>query len=193
MDSPKIALFGGTFDPVHTGHLEAALKARSTLDLDQIIFLPCRQSPHKHSGPAASDQERLEMLQLSTADLPWAQVSDFELNRALPSYTWETIRDLKPSLPDHSDLYLLIGLDQWEALPRWTHPEKIAAEVEFIVVGRDGSPSPRQGYRAHFIPGDHPASASEIRRLLASKKPAPWLHPEVANFISRKHLYLSDR
>ena len=190
---PRIAIFGGTFDPIHTGHLEIAQKAQQALELDEVIFLPCQKSPHKSSGPLASDEERFEMLQLATSDLPWASVSDFELRRPLPNYTWSTVEALQADLLKNAHLFLLIGLDQWEALPRWSYPEKLAAAVEFIVVGRDGEPKPREDYRAHFLPGDHPASASEIRARLSEGKAADWLPANVAAFITKKDLYRADR
>lgn len=189
----RIALFGGTFDPIHTGHLEIAQKAHRALDLDEVIFLPCQKSPHKTTGPIASDQERYEMLQLATAKFSWASVSDFELQRPLPNYTWATVEALKGGFLKDSSLFLLIGLDQWEVLPRWSHPEKLAAAVDFIVVGRDGEPQPREGFHAHFLSGDHPASASEIRSRLSEGKAADWLPAEVASFIAKKDLYLADR
>ena len=80
MSAPfRIALFGGTFDPIHEGHLEIAEKAHTALSLDQVLFLPCRQSPHKKSGPLASEEDRLQMIKLATQELDWASVSDFEL------------------------------------------------------------------------------------------------------------------
>ncbi len=194
MSKPRrIALFGGTFDPVHTGHLEIAEKAQQALELDEIIFLPCQKSPHKSNGPVAGDQERLTMLTLATADLPWASVSDFELHRPLPNYTWTTVEALQRSSLKNCQLFLLIGLDQWDALTRWSHPEKLAAVVEFIVVGRDGEPQPRDGFRAHFIPGNHPASASEIRNRFQNGEAASWLSLSVAQFITERNLYKADR
>lgn len=188
-DAPKIALFGGTFDPIHEGHLEIVTRAQQEINLDQVIFLPCRRSPHKETGPIASDQKRLEMLQRAIANLPWAEVSDFEFHRPAPSYTWQTIEALKPNLAKNTKLFLIIGLDQWEALPRWKNPEKLAASVTFLVFGRNGEPAPREGYHAHFFKSDHPASSSEIRQILASKKPHIWLPAAVSDYIAKKHLY----
>jgi len=194
MAHPKrVALFGGTFDPVHEGHLEIATKAHRELKLDEVIFLPCKKSPHKTTGPVASDSARYRMLELATADLPWARVSDFELKRPLPNYTWATVEALQETSLKEARLFLLIGLDQWEALPRWSQPEKLAAALEFIVVGRDGEASPRAGYRAHFITGDHPASASAIRLRLGAGEKAHWLPQPVRPFISEKDLYRMDR
>lgn len=192
-DALKIALFGGTFDPVHQGHLEIVTRARHDMNLDQVIFLPCRRSPHKETGPIATDQERLEMLKLATSNLPWAEVSDFEFHRPAPSYTWQTIEALKPSFTKNSELFLIIGLDQWQALPRWENPEKLTAAVIFLVFGRNGEPLPRKGYRAHFFKSDHPASSSQIRQNLASEQPHQWLPEAVSAYLAKKPLYSGIR
>ncbi len=186
----RIAFFGGTFDPIHLGHLEIAQKARCALQLDEIIFIPCQQSPHKDSAPGANNEQRLHMLHLVTAPLTWARVSDFELTSPPPSYTWHTLHQLAPTLPKSARLFLLIGHDQWLALPRWKNPDQIAAMVEFIVVGRDGEASPRKGYRAHFLKGNHPASASAIREALAQNQPASWLSPAVHDYLLLERPYL---
>lgn len=79
--SCHIAFFGGTFDPIHEGHLDVARKAVDALKLDHVIFIPCRRSPHKSEAPGASDDARLQMLKLATAELPWAMVDDYELRK----------------------------------------------------------------------------------------------------------------
>jgi nicotinate-nucleotide adenylyltransferase len=188
-DSQKIALFGGTFDPVHEGHLEIATKAVKQLGLDRVIFIPCRRSPHKTDLPGASDSDRLRMLALATATLPWAVAEDYELQKPPPSFTWETVRHFKEELPPKTRLFLLIGFDQWENLPRWNNVEALTADLEFIVVGRSQNPQSREGYQAHFIEGSHPASASEIREILALGKAPRWLSAPVLDYISEKDLY----
>ena len=103
----KIALFGGTFDPVHLGHIRIAQQAKDALGLDEVRFLPCRISPHKTDSRPASGADRCEMLRLATAGLPWAVVDDFELHQAGPSYSFETAEAMaatvsqRPSLLDH--------------------------------------------------------------------------------------------
>ncbi len=186
---PRLAFFGGTFDPIHLGHLEIAREARAALQLDQVIFLPCRQSPHKTTKPGASDQERLEMIQMATRDLPWAKVSSHELEKPPPSYTSQTVQELRATLPINSRIFLILGLDQWESLPKWHQPERLARELEFIVIGRNGQATPRAGYRAHFLHGDHPASSSEIRADLAQGRQARWLPEKVRTFLTKKGLY----
>ena len=185
----KIAFFGGTFDPIHQGHLEIAQKAVDQIGLQRVIFIPCRRSPHKPDAPRANDTERFEMLKLATENSPWAEVSDYELKRDPPSFTWDTIKYFKGQLKRHSPLFLIIGFDQWEKLSHWKNIEILALNVEFIVVGRSKQPRSRKGFRAHFIEGNHPASASEIRKRLKEGRENRWLPQKVAEYILKKDLY----
>lgn len=185
----KIALFGGTFDPVHLGHIYLAALAKDALRLDEVRFLPCRISPHKLGTSPASAADRLEMLQLATAEFPWAVVDDFELHRQGPSYSFQTAQAMAARFPQ-AQLYWIMGSDQWEALPDWKHPEILAETCEFIVLARGETPQAREGYQLHVISGSHPAAASEIRRAFLEKEmPPPWLHPAVAEWIEAQQLY----
>lgn len=185
----KIALFGGTFDPVHLGHLHLAASARDLLNLDEVRFLPCRVSPHKTDSAPSSAADRLEMLRLATANLPWAEVDDFELRRDGPSYSWQTAEAMAARFPD-AKLFWIMGGDQWEALPTWAQPERLAACVEFIVFARGKAPAPRAGFILHGIKGGHPASATAIRAAIArGENGHPWLAPHVAKWIADHHLY----
>lgn len=188
----NLALFGGTFDPVHEGHLDIARKAHETCHLDEVIFIPCRQSPHKNSVPAVSETDRLAMLTLATRDLPWASVNPLEINAPPPSFTWKTAEILRAQNPPNTRFHLLIGLDQWKNLPFWQCADRLAASLHFIVVGRDGQPAPRVGYDATFIFGDHPASASDIRARLALDQAPDWLPPQVSHYIEQRNLYQSE-
>ena len=190
MPAPRrIALFGGTFDPVHEGHLEVAQKAVTGLSLDCIYFVPCRQSPHKDSRPGANDADRLTLLTLALEPFPWAHLDDLELKKPPPSYTWETVREFRKRFPPPNTLFLLIGQDQWEKLPTWKNHDFLAKNVEFIVVGRQDRPQPRPGYHLHPIEGNHPASSSEIRRQLRNGKSPSWLPAPVSSLIREKGLY----
>ncbi len=189
----KIGIFGGTFDPVHLGHIHLAALARDTLDLDEIRFLPCRISPHKSGSAPASGEDRLEMLRLATAGLPWAVTDDFELTRSEPSFSYLTAEAMAEKFPT-ARLFWIMGGDQWDALLRWTHPERLAACVEFIVLARGGgTPAPRSGYRLHVIHGQHPASASAIRAAISSgaTSATPWLAPAVAAWVRQNQIYRS--
>jgi nicotinate-nucleotide adenylyltransferase len=186
----KIGLFGGTFDPVHLGHIHLASLARDALDLDEVRFLPCRISPHKTASATVSGEERLEMLRLATADLPWAVTDDFELSRTGPSFSYLTAEAMAESFPD-ARLFWIMGGDQWDALARWAHPERLAACVEFVVLARGGDfPSPRPGYRLHVVHGQHPASATAIREAISISDPEiPWLAPSVEKRIRLRGIY----
>lgn len=190
----KIGLFGGTFDPVHLGHVHLAELAREALALDEVRFLPCPVSPHKPGTAPASGEDRCEMLRLATAGLPWAVVDDFELRQSGPAYSYLTAEALAEKFPE-ARLFWIMGGDQWDALPRWQHPERLAELVEFAVLARGETPKPRDGYRLHIVRGDHPASATEIRTAISNGAASrEWLTPAVAQWIAEKGLYrlLSD-
>jgi nicotinate-nucleotide adenylyltransferase len=189
-EARKIALFGGTFDPVHAGHLWMAATAREALRLDEVRFLPCRLSPHKTGTPPTAAADRLEMLRLAVADLPWAVVDDFELAGAEVSYSYQTAEHFHLLRPETSWFWLMGG-DQWRALPQWRHPERLAACMEFIVIARDGEPvDSRAGARMHRVSGQHPASATAIREALRSGETShPWLPPTVAAYIAKHRIY----
>jgi nicotinate-nucleotide adenylyltransferase len=185
----KIGLFGGTFDPVHLGHLHLATVAKEELGLDEVRFLPCRISPHKRDSHPASAEDRCEMLRLATRDLPWAKVDDFELHLPEPSYSYQTAEAMVRKIPQ-ARWFWIMGSDQWLALPRWKHPERLAACVEFVVLARGAEPLPRDGYRLHHVIGGHPASATVLRSLdPRDRKGHPWLPPDVADWIARHDLY----
>lgn len=184
----KICLFGGTFDPIHLGHIHIAKAAVKQLDLNRVLFLPCRQSPHKTGQQHAGATHRLEMCRLATAGLAWAEVNDYELTAPTPSYSWRTATEMTARFP-RAQLFWLMGSDQWQSLPLWNRPNYLAEFVEFIVYSRGNIPTPRAGYRMHAIHGDHPASATQIRESASTGLRKDWLTPNVASYITDKHLY----
>jgi len=186
----RIALFGGTFDPIHLGHLEIATRAREAMALDEVRFLPCRTSPHKIGVASAPPDDRLEMVRLATRGLAWATVDDFDLRSPPPSYSYLTAEEMARRFPG-ARLFWIMGADQWRALPAWKHPERLAELVEFIVFSRDGAPEPHPAWRMHHLQGTHPASATAIRHELAAGGTADqWLPHEVVDFIRKKELYI---
>ena len=185
----KIALFGGTFDPVHLGHIHLAELAKNALDLDEVRFLPCRISPHKEGTRPTSGENRCEMLRLATTDLSWAVIDDYELQQSGPCYSYQTAEATAARFPD-SRLYWIMGGDQWDALPSWKHPERLAKCVEFIVLARGEMPKPREGYRLQIIQDQHPASATAIREAISKQTDThPWLIPTVAEWINKNNIY----
>lgn len=186
----SIGLFGGTFDPVHLGHLHLATVAREALSLDQVRFIPCEISPHKADLHPTSGADRFDLLQTATRDLPWALVDDLELRRDGPSFSYLTADAIAASFPE-AKLFWILGGDQWEALPRWKNAAHLAATVEFIILARGGDdPAPREGFRHHLVPGSHPANATAIRAAFAAgATDHPWLPPGVAERISARKCY----
>lgn len=185
-EARNIALFGGTFDPVHLGHVYLAELAVAAMKLDEVRFLPCRISPHKTDHAPSSAIDRLLMLRLATRGLPWAVVDDFEVGREGPSFSYQTAEAMVGRFPG-SRLFWIMGADQWDALECWAEPQRLAACVEFIVFSREKIPEPRQGYIMHHVDGGHPASSTAIRKALCQGETAhPWLHPEVARWISKR-------
>jgi nicotinate-nucleotide adenylyltransferase len=190
----KIALFGGTFDPVHLGHVYMAQQAQTALALDEVRFLPCWISPHKVGlEPASPVDDRVEMLRRATAELPWAAVDDFELRRGGVSYSYETAEAMRERFPG-ARLFWIMGGDQWAALLRWHQPQRLSACVEFVVFARGNELVPRAGSLMQALAGSHPASATAIRQAFALGHTShPWLHPAVADWIVRRRLYQSLR
>lgn len=168
-----------------------ARSAVEALDLDRVLFLPCRQSPHKLGDDHASAEHRLAMCQLATKGLDWAYVDEYDLLNPPPNYAWLTAQAMAQRFPG-ARLFWLMGTDQWQALPRWKHPEKLAELIEFIVFARGTCPTPRDGYRLHQVHGDHPASATAIRQSPYQAPATDWLHPDVAQYIKTHRLYHLD-
>jgi nicotinate-nucleotide adenylyltransferase len=187
----RIALFGGTFDPVHKGHLHIARMAHQQAELDAVIFLPCEQSPHKTNATTASAADRVAMLQLAATE-PWMLVDDWEITQPPPSYSYLTLQRFLSLHPD-AEWFWLMGHDQWQALPRWKHPEILAEHLTFLVFTRGEAPQPREGYRMLHLQGEHPACASALRDPHDPHYLDPtWLPESVASWIREKDLYSSQ-
>lgn len=169
-----ICLFGGSFDPIHAGHMHLACAARRVCQLDEVVFLPAACSPFKmEHEPFLTDEQKLEQLLNATKDLPWARVSDLDLRLPPPSYSWRLVeiwRDLEPE----AELYWLMGVDQWQQLQHWGRYEYLVENLHFIVHHRDEqAPEAKAGVRATFIAGHHPASSSAIRSMITRGERIP--------------------
>ncbi|MES2983176.1 MAG: nicotinate (nicotinamide) nucleotide adenylyltransferase [Verrucomicrobiota bacterium] len=187
----RIGIFGGSFDPVHEGHIYLATLAKAAAELDEVWFLPCQISPHKLATPPSSGRERVEALQLAIRDLPWARVDQTEVEIDGPSYSYQTLKKLNDKFPGH-EWFWIMGGDQWTMLSKWMHPEKLAELASFIVMARNGTAVyPMEGYRMQAVTGEHPASATKIRESLAKKESnIPYLDPEVARLIRSRQVDL---
>jgi nicotinate-nucleotide adenylyltransferase len=134
----KIALFGGTFDPVHHGHLAVARAAAEKFGLGRVYLVPADLPPHKQKRKLTDFQHRFAMLALATADDPRLVPSLLDAHTGQPNYSINTVRRLKGMLKKSDKLYFLIGIDAFMDIRTWRQPEELLAEVEFIVVSRPG-------------------------------------------------------
>jgi nicotinate-nucleotide adenylyltransferase len=189
----KIGLFGGSFDPVHLGHLLVAQAAREELALDRLFFIPAAQSPFKPDTKPISGAERLRLLRLALAGQAWCEVDDQELRRGGVSYTIDTVRDYTHQFPA-AKIFYLIGADNVLKLPGWREAEELARLAEFVVVPRPGQadipfPKPFRGWTLKGFPLG--VSSSEIRARIRSGHPIDHLVPAaVAEAIRSTSLYV---
>jgi len=182
----KIAIYGGTFDPVHHAHLILARQAIETLGLEKVILVPAAISPLKKAAPVASGEVRLAMLRAAIKSEPEFEVNECELLRPPPSYTIDTVEDLRRSECDAS-IYCLIGEDNVEQLPRWHRFAELEKMVRFVVLDRSGK-QPSHSYQ--LIHRRIDISATEIRRRVAQNESIRYLVPDsVEEIIGREKLY----
>ena len=138
----RIGLFGGTFNPIHRGHLWAASEVIKRFNLDRIFLIPAALPPHKTPGLVAKAVDRLEMINLAIADLRGLTVSDVELNRPGPSYTIDTIHHFKNTLSSGARIYLIMGLDAFLEIQTWKSHQDLLEQIAFIIMAR-----PTKDYR----------------------------------------------
>jgi nicotinate-nucleotide adenylyltransferase len=134
----KLGLFGGSFNPIHNGHLGIARQALEKLRLDRILFIPTGDPPHKQDGAMAPAKDRYEMVRLAIAGDPSFAISDIELTRQGKSYSIDTIRELLHRHGATNQLFFLIGLDAFLDFPSWKEPQALLATCRFVVVSRPG-------------------------------------------------------
>ena len=138
LQARRLGVLGGTFDPPHEGHLFAARAAKSAFHLDHVLFVPAAQAPHKVDPACASGKERVAMLALLLADEPDFSIFGGELDRPGPSYTIDTLRELRERLDPKVELFLILGADNLADFPRWRSAEEIIALAQPVVVARSG-------------------------------------------------------
>jgi nicotinate-nucleotide adenylyltransferase len=198
----RIGLLGGSFDPVHLGHLLVAQAAREELGLTRLFFVPAAQSPFKPEGKPAPGAERLRLLRLALAGQVWCEVDDQEIRRGGASYTVETVREYARRFPG-AQLFYLIGADHVAQLPKWRQAEELARLAEFVVIPRPGLgaeapgldgpagalPAPFRGRKLAGFPLG--VSSSQIRGRVKAGLPIEMLVPRaVAEAIRNNRLYL---
>lgn len=188
----RLGIFGGTFDPVHHGHLILARDALEQAKLDAVLFVPCIQSPHKQGKPRTSDLHRLAMLRLAVRDEDRFWLTRCELERDGPSYAIDTVGEISAAFP-RARLSWLIGADQLARLHEWERWNELKRLVKFILLQR--GPDALKGISGPVLSLPRPRrvdiSATEIRRRVKSRLPIDHLVPvPVAAYIERQGLYL---
>ena len=194
----RLGLFGGTFDPIHLGHLILAEQCREACALDELWLIVAGAPPHKPGG-RTSAEHRLEMARLAVAGHPAFKVSEIETNRPGPHYSVETIQAVRRERPD-DELFFLIGADSLADLPTWREPGKIAALATVVVVNRPGIESVSESDLPDLGPESRPLisvtippigiASHDLRRRLAAKRTVRYLVPRaVEAYIAANGLY----
>ena len=189
----RLGVYGGTFDPIHLGHLLLARDALEQHKLDAILFVPCGQSPLKKDKPLAADGRRLAMLRLALKGEPRFWLSRCEIDRPPPSYAIDTALEIREAFPK-ADLFWLMGDDQLKVLDQWHRPGELRRMVKFILLPRGPTPPRRKTPKVMSLPQPRriDISATEIRHRVKSGLPIDHLVPaSVATFIQRHRLYRS--
>lgn len=190
-----VGVFGGSFDPVHNGHLRAAHACRSAVPLDVVLFVPAAAQPLKPQGAIALPGDRVRMLELALRGEAAFLVSTIEIDRGGISYTVDTLRQLASERPDDV-LYLMLGADALADLKNWREPEAICNLATLLLVQRPGStasgdPPGANILRVPMEPLD--VSSSEVRDRLSRDEPTDGLvPPAVAAYIAERGLYQAD-
>jgi len=216
----KIGLLGGTFNPVHLGHLRAAEEIREILELDKIHFIPASIPPHKDSEDIITGEDRLKMLELATDGNPFFEISDVELKRGGASYTIDTLRHFFYGYPEH-EFYLIVGNELFAEIETWKDFKELFALSNFAVITRPGFPEDyssliplavKEDFRYHKKENEVTTylhrgsktlyivqiegiqvSSTQIRELSKKNKSIKYLVPvTVESYISSKKLYKKE-
>ncbi len=202
----KIALLGGTFDPIHLGHIAVAADAAKMIGAEKIIFVPAKRSPLKGFFPRAGDSDRFKMISLAIAHNKNFQVSDYELKRPEPSYTLETVRKFQGDYGGETSIYWLIGADSIDELQLWYGITELIDACNLSTMFRAGCEPPNFAKFEDIWGSDRveklqrnviktslvDISSTEIRdRFAAGGNVTDMLHPDVADYIRKHGLYKS--
>lgn len=198
-EARKIGIMGGTFDPIHYGHLLAADEAHAAFGLSEVVFIPTGRPPHKANKKVTSPEDRYLMTQLATVSCPYFSVSRVEIDREGSSYTIDTLRTLK-AMPEYAgtQFYFITGLDAVLDIVSWKNPEEIMAMCKFVAVSRYGYTHKRMEeippeLREKIIPLEIPLlaiSSTELRERVRRSRSIRFMVPQpVEQFIRKKSLY----
>lgn len=190
MPRMKIGIYGGTFDPVHNGHLILARDAVEKLGLDEIVFIPNAIPPHRSGYKPAPDKVRYEMVRAAIAGEPRFKADDIELSRGGVSYTIDTVLALKEKYPPDTEIYFLVGGDNIDELHSWRRIDELKLLVTFVVLSRGTRDT---DHLVMKLDRRVDISATEIRERVAKKLSIRYLVPDaVLQIIDRHHLYKKE-
>jgi len=201
--SLKVAVLGGTFNPIHRGHLLIARTAADSLALDRVLFVPCSAPPHKDDGELLDGKHRLELVRLAIRGDPRFEVSRVELDREGPSYSVDTLRQLHRERPG-DQFFFIVGSDNFHDVGHWKEFAELAGLCEFLVIERPGCvlrlpPPSVPANRLHLLRYQVlrgptlDVSSSEVRGLLHQRGDVShWVPPEVCRHIRSRRLYQPD-
>ncbi len=193
----RIGVLGGTFDPVHNGHLAVAEDVLQQFRLAQVVLVPAARPWMKEGRVRASAQDRLAMVELAVAARAWLRVSRVDIDRPGLTYSFDTLADIRATVGEGAEIHFVVGADTLTEMARWRQPERIFGECTVVAVGRpghggpDGLPEGHPGRKAEFITGPGvDISASDIRRRVAcGESIAGMVLPEVEQYIRDHGLY----
>jgi len=188
----RVGLYGGCFNPVHQGHLAAARGAMRALALDRVLFIPSGKPPLKGDGGLVHGAHRLAMLDAALADEPAMDASAVEIERQGPSFTIDTVIDLRTNYPDDTELFFLLGDDCIERLPRWKGIDRLHAMLRFAILPRLANPPRVADDRLIWLDLPHVAvSSTQIRAMLASgeRPPASLMPAAIMHYVAQHGLY----
>ncbi|MGO2659430.1 MAG: nicotinate-nucleotide adenylyltransferase [Mycetocola reblochoni] len=190
----RIGIMGGTFDPIHHGHLVAASEVAAKMGLDEVVFVPTGQPSHK--GKVTDGEHRYLMAVIATASNPRFTVSRADIDRGIPTYTIDTLRDFRAAQPD-AELFFITGADAVEQILGWKDVDQLWDLANFVAVTRPGHPLNVSGLpRDHVSLQEVPAlaiSSTDCRSRVSRGYPVWYLVPDgVVQYISKHHLYVSE-
>ena len=212
VNNMSVAIFGGTFNPVHNGHLRIAIELAELLEVESLRMIPCALPAHREA-PSASPEQRLEMLKLGIGEQPQLLADDIELCRDGPSYTIDTLRAIRAQIGDSTALYLCVGMDVLASLDSWRDWQQLTDYCHLVVSSRPGYQLPQSGLLAEWISArlcdDLPTlkkssagklhlcnltmlgiSSTAIRHKISTGEKIDYLTPTaVVNCIQQQHLY----
>lgn len=201
----KIGILGGTFDPIHIGHLIFAEQVRVLCDLDKVIFIPAKKPPHKLNDGISLINHRFEMVRIAIKSNKYFEISDIEMLSDNLSYTYNTLKKMKKELGDSTELYFIVGSDAWLDLDEWYKSEALLNEFSFIIGDRPGYKDDLVNDKIRIVKEKYNTdvkkidiheidiSSSNIRKLVFQRKSIKYLTSElVEKYILDNKLYLKQ-